>query len=54
MRTETFAGLDGKVKYEMTEAFTGLMSPLIARSIPDLQPSFDKFAKCLKSAAEQS
>lgn len=45
---------NGKLKFEMTEAFTGLMSPLITRSIPDLQPSFDEFAKCLKTVAERS
>ena len=45
---------DGKLKFEMAEAFTGLMSPLITRSIPDLQPSFDEFAQCLKTAAERS
>lgn len=43
---------DGMVKFEMTEEFRGLMSPLITRSIPDLKPSFDEFAQCLKSAAE--
>lgn len=45
---------DGKVQFQMTEVFTGLMSPVIARSIPDLQPSFDAFARCLKSAAEKA
>ncbi len=45
---------NGKLKFEMTEVFTGLMSPLITRSIPDLQPSFDEFAKCLKTVAERS
>jgi len=43
---------DGKLQFEMTEEFTGLMAPLITRSIPDLQPSFEEFAKCLKTAAE--
>lgn len=44
---------DGKVRFEMAEQFTGLMAPLITRSIPDLQPSFDEFAACLKKAAEK-
>ena len=44
---------DGKLKFEMTEEFRGLMAPLITRSIPDLQPAFDEFAKCLKIAAER-
>lgn len=41
-----------KVRFAMTEEFVGLMAPLITRSIPDLQPVFDEFAKCLKSEAE--
>jgi hypothetical protein len=45
---------DGKLRFDMTEEFTGLMAPLITRSIPDLQPSFDEFAKCLKTAAERT
>jgi hypothetical protein len=45
---------DGKLKFDMTEEFAGLMAPLITRSIPDLQPAFDEFAKCLKTAAEAS
>jgi hypothetical protein len=44
---------DGKLKFEMTEIFKGLMAPLIMRSIPDLQPAFDEFAQCLKTAAER-
>ena len=42
------------VEFSMIEEFTGLMAPLITRSIPDLQPSFDEFAKCLKTYAESS
>jgi hypothetical protein len=37
--------------FSMNEEFTGLMGPLITRSIPDLQPSFDEFEKCLKQHA---
>lgn len=36
----------------MREEFSGLMAPLITRSIPDLQPSFDRFAADLKARAE--
>ena len=43
---------NGPLQFQMTEEFTGLMAPLITRSIPDLQPSFEEFAKCLKKAAE--
>lgn len=41
------------VSFAMREEFTGLMAPLITRSIPDLQPVFDEFARCLKAAAER-
>lgn len=37
----------------MDEAFSGLLAPLITRSIPDLQPAFDTFATDLKRRAEQ-
>jgi hypothetical protein len=36
----------------MREEFTGPLLPLIGRSIPDLQPSFDKFANGLKKRVE--
>ena len=38
--------------FSITEAFTGPLSGLIARSIPDLTDSFDQFADGLKTAAE--
>ena len=34
--------------------YTGLLAPLVTRSIPDLQPAFDEFAACLKARAERS
>ncbi|MCY1044499.1 SRPBCC domain-containing protein [Corallococcus sp. bb12-1] len=43
---------DGTVEFTMREAFTGLLAPLITKSIPDLQPAFDEFAACLKKRAE--
>ncbi len=45
---------DGTVEFAMREAFTGLLAPLITRSIPDLQPSFDEFAASLKQRSERS
>ncbi len=45
-------GADGSVDFAMREVFSGLMSPLIERSIPDLQPEFDRFAEALKRKAE--
>lgn len=44
---------DGQVEFFMREEFSGLLSPLIARSIPDLQPAFDQFANDLKQAAQK-
>ena len=43
---------NGNVEFAMEETFSGLMSPLISKSIPDLNPAFIEFAECLKKAAE--
>lgn len=51
-RTYTLTPKGKAVSFTMTEEFTGLMAPLITRSIPDLQPAFDTFARDLKKAAE--
>ena len=51
--TLTAAG-SGVVDFTMREVFSGLMAPLIVRSIPDLQPSFDTFATNLKRRAEST
>jgi hypothetical protein len=37
----------------MAEAYTGLMLPLIAGSLPDFRPTFEQYAADLKRAAEQ-
>ena len=39
-------------RFSMREQFTGPLAPLIGRSIPDLQPSFDRFAAGLKRRVE--
>lgn len=39
-------------EFSMTEHYTGLLSGLIVKSIPDLTDSFGRFADGLKSAAE--
>ena len=44
----------GRVAFAMREEFSGLLAPLITRSIPDLQPAFDAFAADLKRRAEAS
>ena len=50
------AKVSGKVQVvritAMREVFSGLMAPLISRSIPDLQPSFVEFAAALKQRVE--
>jgi hypothetical protein len=53
-RTYSLTPRDGGVEFSMTEEFTGLMAPLITKSIPDMQPAFEEFAACLKRRAEQA
>jgi hypothetical protein len=52
-RTYSLTPRDGGVEFSMTEVFSGLMAPLITKSIPDMQPAFEEFAACLKRRAEQ-
>lgn len=53
IRTFTLtADSNGQVVFRMHEAFSGLMSPLIVRSMPDLTESFEQFAASLKTKAE--
>jgi hypothetical protein len=51
-RTYTLTPKDGGVAFAMREEFTGLMAPLITKSIPDMQPAFDEFAAALKKRSE--
>ncbi len=53
-RTYTLAGVEGGIEVTMREVFSGAMSGLITKSIPDLQPSFDAFMAALKQRAEQA
>ncbi len=43
---------DSTTEFQMKEHFSGLLAPLIERSIPDLQPAFNEFAADLKRQAE--
>ncbi|HEV7651558.1 MAG TPA: SRPBCC domain-containing protein [Actinophytocola sp.] len=43
---------DSVTEFTMREEYTGPLLPLIWRSMPDLQPSFDKFASGLKQRVE--
>ncbi len=51
-RTYRLDERDGATEFSMTEEFSGLLSGLITRAIPDLTDSFNLFADSLKSAAE--
>ena len=44
---------NGAVEVSVREEFTGLLAPLITRSIPDLTESFQQFVAGLKKRAEE-
>ena len=52
VRTFTLTPQGSTTRFTMREEFSGPMLPLIWRSMPDMQPSFDKFAGGLKERAE--
>ena len=43
---------DGATRFQVREEYTGPLLPMIWRSMPDLGPSFEQFAKGLKARAE--
>ena len=43
---------DGSTEFSMREEFSGLMLPMIKRSLPDFAPVFEAYAEDLKRAAE--
>lgn len=45
---------DGSTEFSMHEEFSGLMLPMIKRSLPDFAPAFEAYAADLKRAAEAS
>lgn len=45
---------DGVTEFEMQEAFSGAMLPMIRKSLPDFGPAFETFASDLKRAAERA
>ena len=45
---------DGTTSFHMIEVFSGLMLPMIAGSLPDFAPIFERYAADLKRAAEAS
>ena len=52
VRRFTLESSETNTHFRMQEDFSGLMLPLIWKSMPDLQPSFDKFADALKRLSE--
>jgi hypothetical protein len=49
---EVSEGADGLTAFRMREEYSGLLLPLIWRSMPDLGPSFQRFARGLKQRVE--
>jgi hypothetical protein len=52
VRTYSLTPEDDGVRFRMREEFSGPLLSLIWRSMPDLEPSFRKFAAGLKSVSE--
>jgi hypothetical protein len=52
-RSFTLTPEGGATRFTMREEYTGPLAGLISRSIPDMQPSFDKFARGLKERSER-
>jgi hypothetical protein len=54
VRTFTLTRREGGTRFAMREEYTGPLLPVIWRSMPDLQPSFEQFAHGLKARAERA
>ena len=52
-RTFTLTEKDGAIEFHTREEFSGWMAGPITKKMPDLQPSFDAWARDLKARAEQ-
>ena len=50
---ELRSGPDGSTDFVMEERFSGLMLPLVKRSMPDFGPVFERYASDLKQRAER-
>jgi hypothetical protein len=53
VRTFTLAPVPAGTAFVMTERLSGLMLPMIRRSLPDFGPAFEAYAADLKRAAER-
>ncbi len=45
---------DGSTDFAMEERFSGLMLPLVKKSLPDFRPIFGRYADDLKREAERT
>jgi hypothetical protein len=52
VRTFTLAPEGSGTRFTVREDYTGPLLPMIWRSMPDLGPSFEQFARGLKARAE--
>jgi hypothetical protein len=52
VRTFTLAPEGARTRLDVREEYTGPLLPLIWRSMPDLQPSFDQFTRGIKARVE--
>ncbi len=52
-RTYELVEREGATTFSMTEEYSGLLAPLITKTIPDMTDSFEQFADGLKAAAEK-
>lgn len=43
---------DGKLDFKLHEVFSGPLSPIVGKLIPDLQPTFNRFVRGLKARVE--
>lgn len=53
VRTFKLTPSDGGTEFSMEEVYSGLMAPMITKSIPDMTESFELFADGLKAEAEK-
>lgn len=53
-RTYRVTPQDEGAVFSMVEEYSGLLEPLISKSIPDMSESFEQFADGLKVAAEKA
>ena len=53
VRTFALSAIPAGTLFHMREEFSGMLAPAIWKSMPDLTPSFEKFATGLKQLAER-